>query len=153
MWPKSYEWKNVGLPLTNGQIDKGSFDDFAKTGYTLFAKRIPEVGLDGFMNTWGLPEAYGHPNFMATHSQNLDLHHIVLDELAQRVRQGKKFADGDWIEDILEGKAGFTIKLVLKSDFLHVVYYDMKGENPVKVELPKELLDSFEEIRANKEAE
>lgn len=132
--------------IADGNIKR----DIDEVGYTLLAQPEQEGSTDGFMATVGLPEIWDHLNFMVEGPQNLDLSAIVLDDLVEMVKVGKVFRHGEWVNNILEGRFGFTVRLTREKlgtmEYFRVGYFDSKGERSVKVQLPRELIDAMRQI-------
>ena len=130
--------------------------DIEEVGYTLLAQSVPDGSPDGYMRTWGLPENWGHPNLMITERHNLNLNAIVLDDLVEMVKAGKKLKHGEWINNILEGKLGFTVRLfrekIQQEEIFRVSYFDSKGKQSVKVSLPQPMLDALRQSNQNNKA-
>ena len=132
--------------IADGNIKR----DIDEVGYTLLAQPEQEGSADGFMATVGLPEIWGHHNLAIEEPQNLDLSAIVLDDLVEMVKVGKVFRHGEWVNNILEGRFGFTVRLTREKlgtmEYFRVGYFDSKGERSVKVQLPRELIDAMRQI-------
>ena len=151
--------KLLGIMTPDGkysdEIDKVHTQNLQDKGYTLYVSRIPAGSTEGVMITRGLPEIWNHLDLMVLEPQNLSLHEIVLEDLIDRIKAGRVFEDGDLIEDVLEGRFGFTVKLFRKKcqdmECFQVSYFDSKGEKTVKLAAPQEFLDAIQKLNLNPE--
>ncbi len=64
----------------------------------------------GFAYSIGLYKSYGHPDFIIF-GLKPKLMHVILNNLAFDIREGKKYSDGDGALDILEGYECFFRKV------------------------------------------
>ena len=150
-WTRPKQEVEFSILTTDGKITDDVYNgiqrDIKEVGYTMLAEPVPEGGADGYMKTLGLPEIWGHLNFKVAESQNLTLNGVVLDDLVEMAKAGKVFQHGEWVNNILEGRLGFTVRLFREKqdgeEFFRVGYYDLKGKRSVKVVLPQQLLDAI----------
>lgn len=151
--------KLLGIMTPDGKysdkIDEVHIKNLQEKGYTLYVSRVPAGSTDGVMVTRGLPEIWNHLDLMVLEPQNLTLNEIVLEDLIDRIKAGQVFEDDDLIDDILEGRFGFTVKLFREKcqdmEYFRVGYFDSKGEKSVKLVVPQEFLDAIQKLNLNPE--
>jgi hypothetical protein len=73
--------------------------DIATQGFTVMAVFPSEVS-PGFAYTIGLSESTGHPELLLF-ALPMQAAHVVLGDLATRIKAGERFSDGDVINEVL----------------------------------------------------
>jgi hypothetical protein len=107
-------------PVPTSASDQRVVDDVRKFGWHVVIIREQE-GTPGWAFTVGMAKTFGAPEFIVVGLKQR-VAHAVLNEIAERIRQGQKFETGVIVEGLLEA-ATCTIRPVAAKWFKRFVGY------------------------------